>query len=149
MESAVYPLKPGNFEADRLGMETRGKRKRRSTPGFTVGKSDPLFQIFERHLYEFNYETRENFINSVVRDYLEFLARESKIVVPLQRRSLLESTIAEDVSDMLVRKIYGCLRVEEDKPATPEKEREAIAQENRDALVSPQEMKKRLSKLIR
>lgn len=143
-------------------MEKRGRRKRkRRAPAFTVGKSDPLFRIFEKHLYEFNYETRDNFITTVVREYLAFLVQERKVMIPASRRTSLESAIAEDVSDMLVRKIYGCLQVEDDgvgeeqgkqkgevKPVDSELVR-AITNENEAAALTPADIKKRLTKLIR
>ena len=134
-------------------MEKRVRKKRRPGPGFTVGKNDPLFRIFEKHLYEFNYETRDSFITKVVREYLQFLARDCKAVIPASRRSLLESTIADDVSDMLVRKIYGCLEIEEDFSSAQPKRTEveaAVAAENKAAVLSStMELKKRISKLVR
>ena len=134
-------------------MEKRVRRKRRASPGFSVGKNDPLFHIFEKQLYEFNYETRENFITAVVREYIQFLSRDRKAVIPANRRSLLESTIADDVSDMLVRKIYGCLKVEDEQaPAKGDARADvaaAVAAENAAAVLSPQEIKRRIAKLIR
>lgn len=91
-------------------MERRLRKRRRTRGTFRVERNDPLFCIFEKHLYEFNYETRESFVNTVVREYILFVSKESALI-PEARRTLLESTIAEDVSDMLVRKIYGCLQV--------------------------------------
>lgn len=91
-------------------MERRLRKRRRARGTFRVERNDPLFCIFEKHLYEFNYETRESFVNTVVREYIQYVSKESALI-PEARRTLLESTIAEDVSDMLVRKIYGCLQV--------------------------------------
>ena len=123
-------------------------------PGFAVLRNDPLFVIFERHLYEFNYDTRESFINSVVRDYLTMVAEDKKVIVPSTKRSQLESAIAEDVSDMLVRKIYGCLEVLDgglklSREPAANKVRNDIALENQNAQLSPQEIKKRIAKLVR
>jgi hypothetical protein len=136
-------------------MTKRGQKKKKSFPGFAVLRSDPLFMIFERHLYEFNYETREGFINSVVRDYLQAVAEDKKVIVPSSKRAQLESAIAEDVSDMLVRKIYGCLEVldggliKAKQEPEVKKMRRDIALENQNAQLSPQEIKKRIAKLVR
>lgn len=88
------------------------RKKRKKTPPFTVKKWDPLFIIFEKHLYDFNYESRELFLQTVVNDYISHLVRQ-KVVIPPAWKVHLEKTLAEEVSDMLVRKLYGCLTVEE------------------------------------
>jgi hypothetical protein len=90
------------------------RKKRKKNPTFSVRKWDPLFIIFEKHLYDFNYESRERFIVSVVEDYLDHL-KQQKVMVPPSWKSHLEKTLAEEVSDMLVRRLYGCLTVEEFK----------------------------------
>ncbi len=95
-------------------MEKRERKKSRASPGFSVGKKDPLFRIFEKHLYDFNYESRELFIKGVVDDYVTHLASQ-KAVVPPSMKVHFEKTVAEEVSDMLVRRLYGCLTVEEFK----------------------------------
>ncbi len=100
-----------------LSMVFRKKRKKRA---FSVRKWDPLFIIFEKHLYDFNYDSRELFLKSVVDDYLGHLIRQ-KVVVPPTWKAHLEKTLNEEVSDMLVRKLYGCLTVEEFKSKTEDK----------------------------
>lgn len=90
------------------------KRKKQKTQKFSVQKWDPLFIIFEKHLYDFNYESREIFINAVVADYLEHLASQ-KVIVPMVWQTQLEKSLSEEVSDMLVCRLYGCLTVEEFK----------------------------------
>lgn len=92
----------------------RRKTRKKKNPVFTVRKWDPLFIIFERHLYDFNYESRELFIQGVVTEYLAYLAQQ-KVLVPVIWRKQMETSLTEEVSDMLVRKIYGCLTVEEFK----------------------------------
>ena len=118
-------------------------------------KVNPLYTIFEKHLYEFNYETRENFINSVVREYVVHITK-SKIMIPHTKRSLLENTLADEVSDMLVRKIYGCLKVENGDFKVDEKIKRALENFPKDengsgnsGNLTPDELKKRLQKLIR
>ncbi len=90
----------------------QGRRKKKRARTFAVRKNDPLFVIFERHLYDFNYESRDLFIKGVVEEYLAHLSKQ-KVVVPPAWRLHLETSISEEVSDMLVRRLYGCLSVEE------------------------------------
>jgi hypothetical protein len=90
-----------------------------------------------------------------VRDYLQAVAEDKKVIVPSSKRAQLESAIAEDVSDMLVRKIYGCLEVldggliKAKQEPEVKKMRRDIALENQNAQLSPQEIKKRIAKLVR
>lgn len=115
------------------------RKKRRKAPAFRVRKWDPLFIIFEKHLYDFNYESRELFLKSVVEDYMGHLVKQ-KVVVPPSWRTHLEKTLTEEVSDMLVRKLYGCLTVEEFK--------EKAVAESRDEMITAQtEARKRYQKL--
>jgi len=100
------------------------RKKRKSQEPFKVRKWDPLFIIFEKHLYDFNYESRELFIKGVVDDYVGHLALQ-KVVIPATWKSHLEKTLGEEISDMLVRRLYGCLTVEEFK-AKPENKEEII-----------------------
>jgi hypothetical protein len=90
------------------------RKKRKKKPSFSVRKWDPLFVIFEKHLYDFNYDSREVFIKSVVDDYMSHLTTQ-KVLIPPGWRGHLERTLSEEVSDMLVRRLYGCLTVEEFK----------------------------------
>lgn len=96
--------------AHRLRRGRTGKQK----TTFRVRKWDPLFIIFEKHLYDFNYESRELFIKGVIDEYLKHLAKQ-KVLVPPTWQSTLEKNLSEEISDMLVRKLYGCLSVEEFK----------------------------------
>lgn len=103
-------------------MVVRRRKKKKNT--FSVKKWDPLFIIFEKHLYDFNYESRDLFIKGVVEDYVTHLASQ-KAVVPPSMKVHFEKTVAEEVSDMLVRRLYGCLTVEEFKQK-PENTEEII-----------------------
>ena len=102
-------LEPGPISP--LSMVFR-RKKRKKLPPFSVRKWDPLFIIFEKHLYDFNYESRELFLKGVVEEYIAHLVRQ-QVVIPPAWKTHLDKTLSEEVSDMLVRKLYGCLTVEE------------------------------------
>ncbi|MGZ3695886.1 MAG: hypothetical protein ACXWQO_17475, partial [Bdellovibrionota bacterium] len=85
----------------------KSKASKAASAPFTVRKWDPLFIIFEKHLYDFNYESRDLFIAGVVSDYLAHLLKQ-KAMVPPAWKGHLEKTLFDEVSDMLVRKLYGC-----------------------------------------
>jgi len=93
------------------------RKKRASKRKFSVQKWDPLFIIFEKHLYDFNYESRDLFIQGVVLEYLAYLS-EQKVIVPPLWKSQMEKSLAEEIADMLVRRLYGCLTVDEIKEKT-------------------------------
>jgi hypothetical protein len=120
------------------GANKKPRKSRRKKNIFTVRKWDPLFIIFEKHLYDFNYESRELFIQGVVEEYFSHLS-EQKVIVPAIWRKQMESSISEEVSAMLVRKIYGCLTVEEFK----QKEDQSPAQ-----ISDKKEARKRYQKLV-
>jgi len=110
---------------------------------FSVKKWDPLFIIFEKHLYDFNYDSRELFLKGVVDEYISHLIRQ-KTAIPPSWKLHLEKTIAEEVSDMLVRKLYGCLTVEEfqAKTALPEPAKKE------EVITVKREVRKRYQKLV-
>lgn len=115
------------------------RKKRKKPPPFTVRKWDPLFIIFEKHLYDFNYESRELFLKGVVDEYISHLVRQ-QVVIPPAWKTHLDKTITEEVSDMLVRKLYGCLTVEEFQAKQEE------APEN--LITEQKEARKRYQKLV-
>ena len=114
------------------------RKKKKKTQEFKVKKWDPLFIIFEKHLYDFNYESRELFVKAVVDDYIGHLLKQKVAVHPMWKNHL-EKSLAEEVSDMLVRKLYGCLTVEEFKAKIPEEN--SVLSQNREA-------RKRYQKLV-
>jgi hypothetical protein len=116
------------------------RRKKRKKPSFVARKWDPLFIIFEKHLYDFNYESRDLFLKGVVDEYIAHLVKQ-KAVIPPTWKAHLEKTIHEEVSDMLVRKLYGCLTVEEFKTKAEDKKSEEV-------LVAKREARKRYQKLV-
>jgi hypothetical protein len=75
---------------------------------------DPLYVIFEQHLYNFQDDDadRRTFIGNIVKDYLTYL-RKMNIVVPKSLEHLIVEELAGQVNTMLVKKIYGCLSIDE------------------------------------
>jgi hypothetical protein len=75
---------------------------------------DPLYTIFEQHLYNFedSEQDRKTFIARVLKEYLGFL-RKLKIAIPYSLESLVIDELAIQVNTMLVKKIYGCLSIDD------------------------------------
>lgn len=77
-------------------------------------KLQALYTIFEKHLYDFedNAETEAALIDKIVGDYLNFLSTQ-QVVVPKKWRMQIIDELRHQVHQMLVKKMYGCLSVEE------------------------------------
>lgn len=77
-------------------------------------KIDPLYLIFEQHLYNFQDSDtdRPTFIANVAKEYLSYL-RKLKLSVPQSLESLFLEEVSSQVHTMLLKKIYGCLSIEE------------------------------------
>lgn len=75
---------------------------------------DPLYVIFEQHLFNFADpdSDRKTFIAQVVSDYIGYL-RKNNIIVPKSLEQPIVEELGTQVNTMLVRKIYGCLTVNE------------------------------------
>ena len=75
---------------------------------------DPLYVIFEQHLYNFQdaESDRKAFIGNIINEYLSFLRRKS-IAIPRSLEPAIVEELAEQVNIMLTKKIYGCLSIEE------------------------------------
>ncbi len=75
---------------------------------------DPLYTIFEQHLYNFEDEEqdRKTFIASVLKDYLDYLMK-MNIVIPKSLESAVVDELAIQVNTMLVKKIYGCPSIQD------------------------------------
>jgi hypothetical protein len=75
---------------------------------------DPLYVIFEQHLFNFQDSDadRKVFIGGIVQDYLIYL-RKMNIVVPKSLESAIVEELAGQVNTMLVKKIYGCLSIDD------------------------------------
>jgi len=75
---------------------------------------DPLFVIFEQHLLNFQDPgtDRKTFICGVISDYLGYL-RKKNITVPGHLEQHIVEELAAQVNTMLVKRIYGCLNLDE------------------------------------
>jgi len=75
---------------------------------------DPLYVIFEQHLFNFvdPDSDRQTFISNVVAEYLTYL-RKSNVIVPKSLEQPVVEELSTQVHTMLVKKIYGCLPVNE------------------------------------
>jgi hypothetical protein len=78
------------------------------------GNEDPLYAIFEQHLYNFQDSNidRKTFIVQVVQDYLTHLRR-LKIAIPKNYEPYIIEELSTQVNTMLVKKIYGCFSLDE------------------------------------
>jgi len=83
---------------------------------------DPLYTIFEQHLYNFqdSDSDRKTFIVNIVKEYLTHLTK-LNIVIPKSLEASVLEELADQVNTMLVKKIYGCLTIEDfqKKASTP------------------------------
>lgn len=77
-------------------------------------KLDPLYVIFEQHLYNFQDpdSDRKTFIGNIVNEYLSFLRRKS-IAIPRSLEASIVEELADQVNVMLTKKIYGCLSIQD------------------------------------
>ena len=77
---------------------------------------DPLYVIFEEHLYNFqdSDSDRRVFIGNIVKDYLTYL-RKMNVVIPKSLEASIIEELGIQVNTMLVKKIYGCLTIDEYK----------------------------------
>ncbi len=75
---------------------------------------DPLYVIFEQHLYNFQDTEldRKTFISNVLQDYFSHL-RKLNISVPKSLEAPIADELGNQVSIMLVKKIYGCLSIQD------------------------------------
>ena len=75
---------------------------------------DPLYIIFEQHLYNFQDSDldRKTFIDNVIRDYVSYL-RKKNLVVPRFLEDALAEELSTQIRHMLVKKIYGCLTLQD------------------------------------
>lgn len=81
---------------------------------------DPLFVIFEQHLYNFQDSDadRKTFIGNVINDYVSYL-RKMNIVIPKSLEDAVTEELATQVNTMLVKKIYGCLTLQDYQKRIP------------------------------
>lgn len=83
------------------------------------GITDPLYSIFEQHLYNFQDSNidRKTFISHVVQDYLTHI-RKMKIAVPKHYEAHIVEELSVQVNAMLIKKIYGCFSIDEYRQKT-------------------------------
>ena len=81
---------------------------------------DPLYVIFEQHLYNFEDDEadRKTFVGSIVNDYLIYL-RKMNIVIPKSLEGPVVEDLAGQVNSMLVKKTYGCLSIDDYRKGAP------------------------------
>lgn len=75
---------------------------------------DPLYTIFEKHLYDFDEEedSEVKFIDKIAQDYLNFLA-DNKVAVPSRWKGLMVTELHDQIRKMMIKKMYGCLSISE------------------------------------
>jgi hypothetical protein len=94
---------------------------------------DPLFIILEQHLCNFQDPDidRKAFIAHVIVEYLSYL-RKRNITVPRSLEQPLVEELANQVNTMLVKRIYGCLSLQDfQKTVTPQARRRAKARHSK------------------
>lgn len=95
----------------------RRKVKNETTKKDTV---DPLYAIFEQHLFNFSDPDieRKTFIAQVVVEYLNFL-RKKNVTIPRSLEAAIIEELGSQVNAMLVKKIYGCLSLKDFRKGVP------------------------------
>ncbi len=88
----------------------------------TSTEIDPLYVIFEQHLYNFQDPDvdRKTFVGKIIQDYLTHLRRMS-ISIPKSLEAPIVEELAEQVNSMLVKKIYGSFSLSEYQQKAPTK----------------------------
>jgi DNA-binding transcriptional regulator YhcF (GntR family) len=77
-------------------------------------KIDPLYSIFEQHLFNFQDPNadRKTFLDAIVKDYISQM-RKMGLSVPSEWEEHIFEELFFQVNTMLVKKIYGCLTINE------------------------------------
>jgi hypothetical protein len=80
----------------------------------TTKKADLLYTIFEQHLFNFQDPNadRNTFVEGIVKEYLSHMRRLG-LSVPMEWEEHISEELFFQVSTMLVKKIYGCLTIDE------------------------------------
>ena len=111
-------------------------------------KQDPLYTIFEQHLFNFQDPNadRESFILAIVKDYLNQV-RKLGLSVPVEMEEYIYEELCLQVSHMLVKKIYGCLTINEYTAKVPtEQKKKARTRYQRLNATAKDEERKRTNK---
>ena len=77
-------------------------------------KFDPLYIIFEQHLFHFQDPNadRSTFCETIVKEYLTRM-RKLGMAVPVEWEPQIAEELFFQVNSMLVKKIYGCHTIDE------------------------------------
>lgn len=121
----------GDAKADARPESKKESKHRVHVPG--KGKVDPLFIIFEQHLFNFQDPDldRKTFVERVVSEYLTFL-RKLNISIPKSLEGSIVEELSGQIHTMLVKKIYGCFSIQEfQKGLTPNVKKQARARYSR------------------
>ena len=73
---------------------------------------DPLYQLFEHHLVSRSYEDTGAFTKQLAEQYLAYLDS-TPAHVPFGARGSLLEDLTSEAHEMLVKKMYGCVRVQD------------------------------------
>ncbi len=98
-------------------------RKNTSPQADSPQGDDALYQVFEHHLY-YNSDPntgRKEFVENVVKSYLEHLSR-AQIAVPHALRYSVSVELEEQVRMMLLKKTYGFPSIQAWRQAMPRKQ---------------------------
>ena len=79
---------------------------------FKVYQNDPLYSIFEKHLYDHQYESRACFLEAVIEEYVREMSLGGRMFITRSEMYKLKLALEEELIEMLVRKLYGCLKLE-------------------------------------
>lgn len=101
-------------------MALMSKATSKATTTKELAPLDPLYVIFEQHLYNFqdSDSDRKTFIGNIVKEYLAHLRR-NEIVVPQMLENQITEELASQVNTMLVKKIYGCVSIQDFREKAP------------------------------
>lgn len=72
---------------------------------------DPLYQLFEHYLLNRSYEDATAFTKEIAAEYVAYLDS-SPAHVPLHVRKALLEDLEGEAHEMLVKKMYGCVKAE-------------------------------------
>jgi hypothetical protein len=80
----------------------------------TTQKFDPLYTIFEQHLFNFQDPNadRSTFCETIVKEYL-ITMRKLGLAVPMEWEAQIFEELFFQVNSMLVKKIYGCQTIDQ------------------------------------
>lgn len=73
---------------------------------------DPLYIIFEKYLYDFPHEDLDFFIATIVNEYIEYL-KKNEVIIAEKRLQMLMKDLADEVYDIFIKRIYGCLNLKD------------------------------------